>query len=311
MPLYDGETLQARLKRGRLPFDEAASDRAAVARGLGHAHDRGIVHRDVKPSNIMLLPDGTAKILDFGIATIEDLSLRSARSEQTPLRHAPLHESRAGQRWPDRLPLRHLVARRRVHEMLAGVRPFDGDDRQAVAEAILDAGSRSHRDLVSRRAGRDRPRPAEALAKAAGTALCLDVGLCGRSAGLAPGVESSPTGGMRMLAPRSPRRQSRVPSPSAAARRCWSRSFRTIGSLVERMTPIEAQRSSRRCATLAVDVVRRHGGLVNQAIGEEIVSLFGVPTAHDDDDLRAVRAALELHARVARAGRANAGSSSD
>ena len=62
--------------------------------------------------------------------------------------------------------------------------------------------------------------------------------------------------------------------------------------------PAEAHRSSRRCATCAVDVVRRHGGLVNQAIGEEIVCLFGVPTAHDDDELRAVRAALELHARV-------------
>ena len=49
---------------------------------------------------------------------------------------------------------------------------------------------------------------------------------------------------------------------------------------------------------IAVDAVRRHGGVVNQAIGEEIVSVFGVPTAHEDDELRAVRAALELHARV-------------
>ncbi len=49
----------------------------------------------------------------------------------------------------------------------------------------------------------------------------------------------------------------------------------------------------------AVDVVREYGGLVNQAIGEEIVSVFGVPAAHDDDDLRAVRAAMALQARVA------------
>ena len=53
---------------------------------------------------------------------------------------------------------------------------------------------------------------------------------------------------------------------------------------------------------MAVDAVRRHGGLVNQAIGEEIVSLFGVPAAHDDDELRAVRAAIELHARVSGSG---------
>ena len=69
-------------------------------------------------------------------------------------------------------------------------------------------------------------------------------------------------------------------------------------SLVDRMTPLEAHRLVARVRDTAVDVVRGYGGLVNQAIGDEIVSLFGVPTAHDDDDLRAVRAALELHARV-------------
>ena len=73
-------------------------------------------------------------------------------------------------------------------------------------------------------------------------------------------------------------------------------------SLVDRMTPIEAHRLVALLRDTAVDVVRAYGGLVNQAIGEEIVSLFGVPIAHDDDDLRAVRAALELHARVRRAG---------
>ena len=64
------------------------------------------------------------------------------------------------------------------------------------------------------------------------------------------------------------------------------------------MTPAEAQRLVALVRDTAVDVVRAYGGLVNQAIGDEIVSLFGVPVAHDDDDLRAVRAALELHARV-------------
>jgi class 3 adenylate cyclase len=65
-------------------------------------------------------------------------------------------------------------------------------------------------------------------------------------------------------------------------------------SLVDRVTPIEAHRLVARLRDTAVDVVRSYGGLVNQAIGEEIVSLFGVPIAHDDDDVRAARAALEL-----------------
>ena len=110
MPLYDGETLQARLDRGRLTFDEALPIALQVARGLGHAHDAGIVHRDVKPSNIVVLPDGTAKILDFGIAQIR-------RPDRSPIRttldrHDRLHEPGAGERRSGRLPLRHLVARR-------------------------------------------------------------------------------------------------------------------------------------------------------------------------------------------------------
>ena len=71
------------------------------------------------------------------------------------------------------------------------------------------------------------------------------------------------------------------------------------GSLVERMAPRRGScprgRPSRIWPSMRCG---RHGGLVNQAIGEEIVSLFGVPAAHDDDELRAVRAAIELHARV-------------
>ena len=53
------------------------------------------------------------------------------------------------------------------------------------------------------------------------------------------------------------------------------------GSLVERMTPLDAQRLVAQIRDIAVDAVRRHGGVVNQAIGEEIVSVFGVPSAHD------------------------------
>ena len=79
------------------------------------------------------------------------------------------------------------------------------------------------------------------------------------------------------------------------------------GTLLERVAPSGAQRLVSHVRDLAVDVVRRHGGVVNQAIAEEIVSVFGVPAAHDDDELRAVRAALELHARVAAIG-ARAGS---
>ena len=69
------------------------------------------------------------------------------------------------------------------------------------------------------------------------------------------------------------------------------------GALVERLAPADVELALRRIRAAAVDTMRRHGGVVNQSIGDEIVSLFGIPAAHEDDDLRAVRAALELHAR--------------
>jgi serine/threonine protein kinase len=71
MELVDGEDLAARLRRdGRLPADEVVRIGSDIARALGVAHVRGIVHRDVKPGNIVLARDGRAMITDFGIARL-------------------------------------------------------------------------------------------------------------------------------------------------------------------------------------------------------------------------------------------------
>src|SRR5260370_31524795 len=65
----DGETLKERIRRaGRLPIPAAAAYAIEVARALKAAHERAIVHRDVKPQNILIDPEGRAKITDFGIA---------------------------------------------------------------------------------------------------------------------------------------------------------------------------------------------------------------------------------------------------
>ncbi len=77
-----GEGLDQRLKRGRLPVEEALKLGSQIARGLAAAHDRGILHRDLKPGNIMVTPEGQAKVLDFGLAK----ALREGELDGAPTR---------------------------------------------------------------------------------------------------------------------------------------------------------------------------------------------------------------------------------
>jgi serine/threonine protein kinase len=74
MALYEGGMLRDRLDRGPLPLGQAIEVASQIAAGLARAHERGIVHRDVKPANIALTADGQVKLLDFGIAKLADQS---------------------------------------------------------------------------------------------------------------------------------------------------------------------------------------------------------------------------------------------
>ena len=109
MELVEGLTLAHRLMQGPIPVDEALNIAMQIADALEAAHALGIVHRDLKPANIKLRPDGTVKVLDFGIAkALEHPSDQRAASGTFddagddrgwhPARHGGLHEPRASTR---------------------------------------------------------------------------------------------------------------------------------------------------------------------------------------------------------------------
>ncbi|GLC27780.1 bifunctional serine/threonine-protein kinase/formylglycine-generating enzyme family protein [Roseisolibacter agri] len=136
MALYEGETLKQRLARGRLTVDEATDVAVQIARGLAAAHARGIVHRDVKPGNVMLTPEGTVRLLDFGLAKVTDVSL--TRPGATPGTIAYMSPEQArGDAVDQRTDLWSLGVV--LHEMLTGARPFRGGSDAALLHAILHA----------------------------------------------------------------------------------------------------------------------------------------------------------------------------
>ena len=79
MELVEGEDLSQRIARGAIPLDEALPIAKQIAEALEAAHEQGIIHRDLKPANIKVRPDGTVKVLDFGLAKALEPPVRDER----------------------------------------------------------------------------------------------------------------------------------------------------------------------------------------------------------------------------------------
>ena len=131
MELIDGITLKQYMeKRGQLNWRESLHFITQIMRGLSHAHSRGIIHRDIKPQNIMVLRDGSVKVADFGIACLAD-------SAQTLTQEAlgSVHYISPEQARSDRPDARSDIYSSGVvlYEMLTGRLPFEGESAVSVA----------------------------------------------------------------------------------------------------------------------------------------------------------------------------------
>ena len=131
MELIDGITLKQYMeKRGQLNWRESLHFITQIMRGLIHAHSRGIIHRDIKPQNIMVLRDGSVKVADFGIACLAD-SAQTLTQEALGSVHYISPEQARG----DRPDARSDIYSSGVvlYEMLTGRLPFEGESAVSVA----------------------------------------------------------------------------------------------------------------------------------------------------------------------------------
>jgi serine/threonine-protein kinase len=128
----EGETLKERIRRlGRLPIPEAVAYAIEIARALGAAHARHIVHRDVKPQNVLIDEEGSAKVTDFGIARTLDEEGLTADGRVLGTTDYVSPEQALGQHVTGQSDLYSLGVV--LYEMLTGEVPFKGDNQVAVA----------------------------------------------------------------------------------------------------------------------------------------------------------------------------------
>ena len=156
MELIDGITLKQYMeKRGRLNWRESLHFITQIMRGLSHAHSRGIVHRDIKPQNVMVLRDGSVKVADFGIACLENAAQTLTQEALGSVHYISPEQARG-----DRTDARSDIYSAGVvlYEMLTGRLPFEGDSAVSVAIQHL-----SSVPLAPREIDPDIPEPLELI----------------------------------------------------------------------------------------------------------------------------------------------------
>jgi len=148
MEYIEGEALKDKIKTKPLSIQDALDLAIQVAEGLRHAHEKGIVHRDIKNANIMVNKDGEAKIMDFGLAKLADTTVVTKEGTTVGTIAYMSPEQAQGEAVDRRTDIWSLGVV--MYELITGQLPFRGDRDQAVVHAILREKSQP---LTSLRSG--------------------------------------------------------------------------------------------------------------------------------------------------------------
>jgi eukaryotic-like serine/threonine-protein kinase len=150
MELVEGQTLSMQLADGPLPVQDVLRYGLQLADALSHAHNRAIVHRDVKSSNVVITHEGRIKLLDFGLAkrfSGDELSDATTRAETTLTQSGTILGTLAYMA-PEQLRAQPADARSDIwavgivlYEMAVGIRPFDGKTAYELSSSIFHACS--------------------------------------------------------------------------------------------------------------------------------------------------------------------------
>ncbi|UCF64583.1 MAG: protein kinase [bacterium] len=135
MAYYEGESLRQKIKKGPIPFDEALNIFFQIAQGIKAAHEENIIHRDIKPGNIIITDKGELKIVDFGLAKLAGVDLtKSTSSKGTAAYMCP--EQIRQQKVDHRCDIWALGIV--LYELLTGKLPFKGDYPEPMMYAIVN-----------------------------------------------------------------------------------------------------------------------------------------------------------------------------